>query len=71
MKKIFVVYDITENGKHFAFADTIRAGENLLYHISRYKGADACHLCETRKEADNLAVVWNQGYKSNGTYLYD
>lgn len=71
MKKIFVVYCITDGGKHAAFADTIRTGENLFYHVNRYKGADICHLCESRKQADGIAVAWNQSYKANGTYLYN
>lgn len=48
MKMIFVVFNITQDGKHYAIADTIKTGENLLTHCRRYN-ADVCHLCESRK----------------------
>lgn len=66
---IFVVFSITQDKKHFAFADTIRTGENLKSHISRYN-CEVCHLCKSRKEAETLASVWNESYKANGTNLY-
>ena len=69
MKMIFVVFDIEQNGKRYAIADTIRTGENLKSHISRYK-CDVCHLCESRKEAEAIAYTWNEAYKANGTNLY-
>lgn len=69
MKMIFVVFNITQNGKYYAIADTIRTGENLLTHCSRYN-ADICHLCESRREAENLAAAWNEAYKANGSNLY-
>jgi hypothetical protein len=71
MKKIYIVFNITENGKNYAFVDTIRAGENLLVHIERHKNCNICHLCETRKQAEFLAIHWNACYKANGTYLFD
>ena len=69
MKMIFIVFDIEQNGKRYAIADTIRTGENLKSFIDRYK-CDVCHLCESRKEAETLARVWNESYKANGTNLY-
>lgn len=69
MKLIFVVFSITQDGKHHAIADTIRTGENLKSHINRYN-CDICHLCESRKEAEIIARVWNESYKANGTNLY-
>lgn len=69
MKKIFVVFSVTQNGKHYAFADAIRTGENLKIFIDRYK-CDVCHLCESRQEAETTAHAWNEAYKANGTNLY-
>ena len=69
MKMIFVVFDIEQNGKRHAIADTIRTGENLKSYISRYN-CDVCHLCESRKEAETTARAWNEAYKANGTNLY-
>jgi hypothetical protein len=71
MKKIYIAISITENGKHYAFAETIRTGENLLTHTKRHKNADVFHLCETRKEAEETATRWNAVYKANNQFLFD
>ena len=69
MKKIFVVFSITQDGKRYAIADTIRTGENLLNHCRRHN-ADICHLCESRQRAENLALYWNESYRANNTSLF-
>lgn len=68
MKMIFVVFVQEQNGKFCAIADTIRTGENLTAYIQRYK-TNICHLCESRKQAEEIAVAWNKAYKANGTNL--
>lgn len=70
MKMIFVVFSIQQNGKFYAVADTIRTGENLVYHCCR-RGADICHLCEGRKQAEEIAAAWNASYIANGTHLWE
>lgn len=69
MKMIFVVVVVTANGKHYAHADTIATGNNLVPILKRYN-ADICHLCESRREADELARKWNEAYRRNGTILF-
>lgn len=32
--------------------------------------ADICHLCESRREAEELARKWNEAYRQNGTNLF-
>lgn len=68
MGKTFVVFSIARDGKRYAVADTIQAGENLLAHSRRYD-ADVCYLCKSRREAEQTAIDWNDSYKKNGTYL--
>ena len=70
MKSIFLTVVIQENGKNFAFVEVFRCGQNIKPMIERYKNAHIWHLCESRKQADNLAQFWNDCYKNNGTYLY-
>lgn len=69
MKMIFVVFVKELDGKNYAVADTIRTGENLVPHIKRHN-SKICHLCESRKQAEELAVAWNESYKANGTSLF-
>ena len=70
MKKIFVVIQIEENEKYYAFADAIRTGENLKPFVDRYK-TEIFHLCENRKQAEETARRWNSIYKANNQYLFD
>ena len=70
MKKIYVVIQAEDNGKYYAFADAIRTGENLKPFIERYN-ANIFHLCESRKQAEELVIQWNATYKANNTYLFD
>ncbi len=71
MKRIYIVIQKEENGKYYAFADTIKTGENLKPFIERHKNANIFHLCESRKKAEETATRWNATYKANKTYLFD
>lgn len=71
MKRIYIVIQVEENGKYYAFRDAIRTGENLKPFIERHKNADVIHLCESRRQADEITIKWNATYKANGTYLFD
>ena len=70
MKKIYLVFTETKDGKHRAHAETIKAGENLMNYIKRYPSADIVHICETAARAAYLAEEWNESFRSNGTNLY-
>ena len=70
MKKIFVVFNMIQDGKQYAIPETIRMGENLISFIKRYN-ANICHLCESRQDAEMLAINWNNSYKANGTSIFN
>ncbi len=53
MKKIYIVFD----GPRGPFADTIRAGENLINYIKKYS-ATVAHVCESATEAHYIAEAW-------------
>lgn len=71
MRRIYIVIQVEENGKYYAFTDAIRTGENLKSFIERHKNADIFHLCESRKQAEETAARWNATYKANNTYLFN
>lgn len=70
MKKIYLVFSETKDGKRYAYTETIRAGENLKAYIKRFPSADVIQICETATQAAYLAEEWNEDYKNNGTYMY-
>lgn len=70
MKTIFFVAVAEENKKCCAFVVPVRAGNNLRPIIERYSDCPIFHLCETRKQADEIVCTWNDAYKRNGNYLF-
>lgn len=70
MKKAYYIFVEEKEGKHFAFADSIKTEENLLAQIRRYPNLKGVFLCETATQSRQLAEQWNQDYKNNGTYMY-
>ena len=55
MKKIYIVFD----GPRGPFADTIKAGENLMNYIEKYD-AKIAHVCENALEALLIAEAWKE-----------
>ena len=71
MKKIFIAAQTVKDEKNYAFVIPIKTGENLNPILSRYANTPVFCLCESRKQADDLVIMWNQSFKSNGTYMFD
>ena len=76
-KNIYVVWTFSnkDNTKHYALAEKISGGHNLLGYAQSYaKGssiggqAKSMNVCNTWKSARQLAHHWNECYKKNGTY---
>lgn len=70
MKKIFIAAVTEENEKFCAFVIPIQTGENLKPILERYKNTVIFHLCESRKQADDTVINWNNQYKQNKTYMF-
>lgn len=70
MKKIFLVFVENHGGKHYAWAETIKTGENLKNYIERYPETIIVHVCESATEAAYLAEEWNKAYREKGINLY-
>lgn len=65
--------------KYYAEVEYFTDSENMLNVMEKLGGYAAkvaglkpiiCHMCSTRKEAENLAEFWNDGWKKQGK-LYD
>lgn len=68
MRYISVVYNVSRNGRTFAIADRIPAGDNLQTHCNRY-GATVCHLCRNWQEAVRVANTWNQLHRETAAAI--
>lgn len=70
MKKIYLAVVETKDGKHYSHAETIKAGENLMYYVKRHPSTKVMHICETATQAAFLAKEWNKSFRDNGTSMY-
>lgn len=68
-----------ENGKtkgdpeesYVAFAVSASGCENLVWVLDHIGGLVSANVCNSRKEAEEIARAWNETYKKNGTYFYN
>lgn len=60
----------TEDGKLYAYADTIQNSENLVSIFARIPGLLTANACDTRRKADEIALCWNRSYRDNGNYAF-
>ena len=59
------------NPGYYAFVHSIGQNDNLKTSLDRIGGLQAVRLCQTKKEAAQLANFWNDCYKRNGTYFFE
>lgn len=71
MKKIFIAAIEEENGKYYSFVIPIKTGENIKPILEEYKNVLVMHLCESRKQADDLVTTWNAAYRAYGRYMFE
>ena len=68
---IYLLLNVKENGKLYAWAYKTSANNDLLSVLARFKNLHTVNVCRTFTEAKQTAAAWNETYKQNGTYLFD
>lgn len=67
----FVMSFRNREGKLYAAASPFNHGYNLVYQFDPAAGCVTANICETKKQAETIAQLWNEAYKKNGTYAFD
>lgn len=49
----------------------VSENDNLLAKLNSWYGIQYANICPTKKRAEEIVNIWNEGYKKNGTYLFD
>lgn len=70
MKYFYFAVQIKENEKYYAYVIKTSEYENLV-SLFKIKGIVSANIFETKKHADEVVNAWNNGYKTNGKYLFD
>ena len=69
-KNSYLAVTVEENGKYYAYMIKHHNSNNLL-SVLKIKGILHVNICDTKKEATKIVQEWNEGYKQNGTYMFD
>lgn len=56
---------------YVAFAVSTSGCNNLVSLLDSIGGLVTANVCNSRKEAEEIARAWNETFKKNGTYFYD
>lgn len=82
MKRFYYAYQCKfPDGKECSGTYYYTSDQNLLKQINQFGGAyhsehggysrvTVIQLCETKREADTTAQIWNQTFKENGTLAF-
>ena len=68
-KTLYIVVDIAENGKSYAYVIKTSASNNLVSALN-IPGIRSANVCDTKKQAYEIAEAWNETAKQNGSYLF-
>ena len=86
MSKIYMAVTVCQDRNHRTFTDrpseeyapgyysyvvSANRGDNLKFCLDCIGGLQAAQLCQTKKEAAQLADFLNDCYKCNGTYFFE
>lgn len=69
-KTLYIVVDVSENSKNYAYMLKTSACNNLVSLLS-IPGIRSANVCDTKKQAAEIVAAWNAAYKENGTYMFD
>jgi len=71
MKYFWIAAIVQENGRHYAFAFRVSENDNLKCRLDGIQNLSSANIMPTKKAARDLVTFWNDGFKANGTYLFD
>ena len=66
----FVLTMKAPDGKLYAVASPFSTSKNLAWEFDPAHGTVTANICETKKRAQEIAAVWNESFRKNGTYAY-
>ena len=67
MKNTYFVVTHKLNGKYCAEVLKVGVGENIMKYV-KCNTIKCVTTCETKKEAENITLLANEGFKLNNTY---
>lgn len=69
MENTYIVITRKTDDKYISYVVFARNNDNLLSVLS-IKDIISANICSSKKAAHELVDLWNEGYKNNGSYMY-
>lgn len=71
MKNFWTVIQLeNEKGERYSHAWKFSSHDNVMAFIEKEKGIDTINICETKKQAEELANLYNERAKANGNSIF-
>lgn len=70
MKYFYIVVQVEECGKYYAYTVKVSESDNLLSKL-KIKNIVTANICRTKKQAAAIVEVWNNAHKASGRYIFD
>lgn len=67
---MYLVFQIEENGRFYAWKQRIRENENIKDYLYN-KNVLSVNVVQTKKRAREIVEAWTAEYKAQDRYLYD
>lgn len=66
----WMVIEVEENGKSYAWAHRWLNANNLRDIHEMFPNARSIMISDTKKRAKEIANAWNDSARANGTYMF-
>ena len=70
MKHFYIVVQVEDNGKYYAYVVKVSESDNLLSKL-KIKNIVTANIFRTKKKAKEVVEEWNRIHKENGNYMFD
>lgn len=70
MKNFYFVFSAMMDGKNYAGTMTKTSQDNLAFLHQQIPNLTAVQICESKRQAEEIADYWNESFKKNGTSLF-
>jgi len=71
MPNYHIAVTIEENGKYYSYAVKYSQSSNIKSVLEGIKNLLWANVYSTKKRACEVVENWNEGYRKNGTHLFD
>ena len=70
MKYFYIVIQVKENNKYYAYTLKVSETDNLLSKLT-IKNIISANICQTKKQAREIIEYWNNNFIKENKFMFD